>query len=485
MLRRVAIVCLLLAYGLSSHALEQEGIQTTRPNIVLIIADDLGWGDVGYHGSEIQTPAIDALAEAGVQLDRFYAYPGCTPTRGAILSGLRMRTVGLVEPMPPWSDAGLPLHIRTLPSALKSEGYTTWKVGKWHLGHQSVKQFPNERGFDHFYGFLNGEVNYETHVFAGAVDWQRNGKTIEEPGYSTHLLVDEVERLLNDHPTDEPYFLDLSFNAPHTPLQATDAALAEYDHIDSRDRKRFAAMVSEMDRGIGDVLEAISKRDDADRTMVVFISDNGGAPFFGASNGSLKGGKGTHYEGGIRVPALLYWPGVLNAGVREQFTSVHDLYPTFLKLAGAAGATGPGIDIWSAVHHDEPLQRSEPIVFALAMPPIPGKNPAMTLSASLLHDGWKLIENRRMVRSPGKAPGPPVVTRELFNVVNDPYETNDLADENVALVNELAERLAGVSAAPPMGFRPPPKDWALGSAPGKEPDFDPPTRAPYAEAATH
>jgi len=479
----VAVIVFLGAYH-PAFASDSD-LSAPAPNIVLIVADDLGWGDVGFNGSEIRTPTIDKLASEGVRLDRFYAYPACTPTRGAILSGQRMRSVGLLEPTPPWSDAGLPLGIRTLPEALRDRGYSTWKVGKWHLGHRSTSQFPNQRGFDHFYGFLNGEINYETHVFAGALDWQRNGVTVEESGYSTSLFVNEVERLLAEHPNDKPYFLDLSFNAPHTPLQAPNEALTEYKHIEDPDRSRFAAMVSEMDRGIESVLQAISKREDADRTMVVFLSDNGGAPMFGAKNAPLRGGKATHYEGGLRVPALVYWPGVLQPGVRDQFMSVHDVYPTLLALARESHPNLPGINVWPAIARNAAVHRVEPIVFALAMPPIPipGREPAVTLSASLISEGFKLIETKRMPRGPGKSRQSPEVTQELYDVVNDPYETENLASSRPETVLKLAEALSKVPASPPLGFTPPPPDWQLGSAPGKEPTFAPPTKPPYTESA--
>lgn len=456
-----------------------------QPNIVLIMADDLGWGDVGYHGGEIKTPAIDGLAEEGVRLNRFYTYPACTQTRGALLSGQRMRSVGLVEPMPPWTDAGLPLDISTLADQLRAANYATWKVGKWHLGDHYVEQFPTQRGFDHFYGSLGGEINYYSHVFASALDWQRNGKTLTEEGYSTHLLTAEAVRLLGEHPTDRPYFLDLSYNAPHTPLQAPEATLEEYSHIENYNRRRYAAMVAELDRGIAQVVEAIEGRDDANRTLVIFMSDNGGSLKFGASNSPLKGGKTSQYEGGLRVPAIAWWPAQLESGIRDQIMSVHDIYPTLLGLAGSTVDTNsklPGVNVWPTITNNESISRDEPIAFALMIPGMPG-TPA-TYSASVIQDGWKLIEVSQFNRMAQSAEEKyQLRARELYDIDKDPLEKTNLAEAEPDKLSEFVALLQGIPMGKPIGFKPPPPDWKLRLMPGAEPDLNPPTRKPVVEAA--
>ena len=474
------------ADGAPTIVTQAEQQSTEQPNIVLIMADDLGWADVGYHGGDINTPAIDKLANEGVRLNRFYAYPACTQTRGALISGQRMRSVGLVEPMPPWTDAGLPLNITTLADQLSEANYATWKVGKWHLGDHYVEQFPTERGFDHFYGFLGGEVNYDTHVFVSALDWQRNGETVEEEGYATHLLTAEALRLLGEqHPVGRPFFLDLSYNAPHTPLQAPEAALEEYSHIENYDRRRYAAMTTEMDSGIAQVMQAIKARPDADRTLVIFMSDNGGSTKFGASNSPLKGAKTSQYEGGIRVPAIAWWPSKLKGGLREQIMSVHDIYPTLLGLAGTSVEAAPelsGADLWPAISRDESISRAEPIAFALMIPGMPG-TPA-TYSASVIHEGWKLIEVSKFLRkAPTAEEKYQLLKRELYDINNDPSEQHNLAISNPEKASELVALLQAVPMGEPIGFVPPPRDWKLGLAPGAEPDNSPPTRKPVVEAA--
>lgn len=454
------------------------------PNIVLIIADDLGWGDVGYQGSEIRTPTLDTLAAQGLRLKRFYSYPGCTPARGAILSGQRMRTVGLVEPIPPWSDAGLPLEITTLAEKLQDEGYATWKVGKWHLGDHYLEQFPNQRGFDHFYGFLSGQINYYTHVFTGAQDWQRNGQPLHEEGYATHLLTAEAVSLLQTHPADKPFFLDLSYSAPHTPLQAPEAAVAEYEHIEDYNRRRYAAMVTEMDKGVAEVVDAIRARPDAGRTLVLFLSDNGGMPPFGGSNTPLRGGKASHFEGGIRVPAILWQPGTLSSGERDQLIGVHDLYPTLLSLASGQTPADPalvGTNFWPALVEDKPIVRTEPMVFSLMLPSPPGE--PMIYSASIIQDGWKLIETSHYDQREGGADARYVLQkRELFNVLSDPLEQVDLAAAEPSKVDELAALLNAVPRGAPM-VRPPPADWALPLRPQAEAIENPPPRPELTAAA--
>lgn len=480
------VIGLLVAIGLFlSTSVSAE----RAPNIILLIADDLGWGDVGYHGSEIQTPTLDSLAANGARLNRFYTYPACTQTRGALLSGHRMRTVGLLEPMPPWSDAGLPLELETLADVLQRGGYATWKIGKWHLGDHYLAQFPNARGFDHFYGFLSGEINYETHVFASSKDWQRNGVTIEEEGYSTHLLTDEAVRLIQSQPTDQPFFLDLSYNAPHTPLQAPQDSIDAYGHIEDMNRRRYAAMVSEMDAGIARVLEAVRARADFDNTFVLFMSDNGAMSMFGGSNKPLRGGKITHYEGGLRVPAIAYWPGVIDSGIREQVIGVHDVFPTLVALA-SRGASNPiledsnelaGVDVWSVIASDAEVTRDEPLVFAMVIPG-PPRAPAK-YSASLISGDWKLIENYQFFRSNPPGERYQLLERELFNIDQDPLEQADQIAENVSLANRLSEQLETIPMGKPIGFAPPPKDWTLGTRPGAEPNFDKPLRPPLVDAA--
>ena len=293
------------------------------PNFVYILSDDQGWKDVGYHGSDIQTPNIDALANGGARLEQFYAQPMCTPTRAALMTGRYPFRYGLQTAVVASNHTyGLPTDEWLLPQALKDAGYETAIVGKWHLGHADPKYWPRQRGFDYQYGPLIGEIDYFTHEQHGVVDWYRDNKRIEEPGYSTTLLGDDAVKLIDAHDVNTPLFLYLTFNAPHTPYQAPQAYLDRYQDISDPSRRAYAAMITAMDDQIGRVVDALDKKRMRDDTLIVFQSDNGGtrnAMFAGegdmskikipVDNGPYRDGKGSLYEGGTRVVALANWPG--------------------------------------------------------------------------------------------------------------------------------------------------------------------------------
>ncbi|MGB2823203.1 MAG: sulfatase-like hydrolase/transferase, partial [Phycisphaerae bacterium] len=266
-----------------------------KPDIVIIVADDLGWNDVGYHGSEIKTPHIDRIAAEGVQLDRFYACPICSPTRAGLMTGRWPLRFGIMRAViPPWRDYGLPPEEETLPEMLARAGYKRRGCfGKWHLGHSNRRFHPIDQGFTHFYGCYNGAIDYFTHMREGELDWHRQYAPAREEGYSTTLLAQEAAKFIADSPADpstgsgrtEPFFCYLPFNAPHTPLQAPPEYLQKYAHLKGQ-RQKFAAMVACMDDGIGRVLRALDEKGIADNTIVLFFSDNGGGP--GASNTPLR-----------------------------------------------------------------------------------------------------------------------------------------------------------------------------------------------------
>ncbi|MCZ6462872.1 MAG: arylsulfatase, partial [Proteobacteria bacterium] len=286
-----------------------------QPNVLLILADDLGWNDVGYHGSEIRTPHLDALATEGVRLESFYVQPYCSATRAALLTGRYPMRMGLQKGLiRPWEKDGLPLEERTLAEALKGAGYATAALGKWHLGAAREAYLPLWRGFDHHYGHYNGAIDYFTHELYGGLDWHRNGIAVDEEGYATDLLADEAVRWIRRVDPGRPFFLYLAFNAPHSPLQAPDEQRDRYPEIDDPRRRIYAAMVSALDDGVGRIVAALEEDGRLDDTIVVFASDNGGHPKAEGDNTPLRGQKGNAYEGGIRVPAFVFWRGRLPAG---------------------------------------------------------------------------------------------------------------------------------------------------------------------------
>ncbi|MFP6899916.1 MAG: arylsulfatase, partial [Opitutales bacterium] len=333
-----------------------------RPHVLLMVSDDMSWNDVGYHGSRVKTPNIDQLAKEGVQLDRFYVHPVCSPTRVALMTARSPARFGVTGPM--GRDQGVPVEERFLPQAFEAAGYQTFMVGKWHLGHSREGYLPLARGFDPFYGFLGGGVDYYTHMGPRRVDWQRNGKTVDEEGYTTDLFADEAVRLLKNRDKERPVFLYLPFNAPHSPFQAPQALIQKYRGLGvfGRDILRFAC-IDALDQAIGRVLATLEEEAMAKDTLVIFFCDNGAGagrrPLRGparANNGqslALRGGKGSVLEGGIRVPAVIRWPGVIQAGsTSQQLLSAQDLFPTLATAAGIPhGIKQPldGEDLWKAI----------------------------------------------------------------------------------------------------------------------------------------
>jgi arylsulfatase A-like enzyme len=416
------------------------------PNIVYIVADDLGWKDVGYHGSDIRTPNIDKLAQEGARLEQFYAQPMCTPTRAALMTGRYPFRYGLQTLVIP-SDFtyGLPTDEWLLPQALKEAGYQTAIIGKWHLGHGDPKYWPRQRGFDYQYGPMIGELDYFTHEQHGVLDWYLNNKPVKEKGYTTTLLGNAAVKLIDEHNTAVPLYLYLTFNAPHTPYQATQEYLDQYKNIADPSRRAYAGSITAMDDQIGRVVDALTKKGMRENTIIVFQSDNGGtrnAMFAGegdmskvvipCDNGPYREGKGSLYEGGTRVPALMNWPGHIKPGtIVDGMMHVVDTYPTLLGLAGGhLGKNKPldGMDMWPTIGEGKPSPRTE-VIYNIE-----------PFRAGVREGDWKLI---------WRAPLPAAL--ELYNIAQDPSEKNNLAAENPDKVAELQKRaneLAAVEAKP-------------------------------------
>jgi arylsulfatase A-like enzyme len=459
------LACLLFSYALSAGE---------RPNIVFFLADDLGWSDVGFHQSEIKTPNIDKLAAEGAKLEAFYVQPVCSPTRAALMTGRYPMRHGLqVGVVRPWAQYGLPLEERTLPQALQEAGYVTAICGKWHLGHFQRAYLPTQRGFLHQYGHYNGALDYFTHIRDGGFDWHRDDKACQDEGYTTELLGKEAVRLIEEHDTAKPLFLYVPFNAPHSPLQAPQEFLDRYKDITKPQRQKYAAMVSCEDEQIGRIAAALEKKGLAKNTLIIFSSDNGGPTQSGATNGPLRAGKGTLYEGGVRVAAFARWPGKIDAGkaVTEPLHMV-DWYPTLLKLAGASSEQKlplDGRDAWPTIvagkpsPHDEILHNTTPANGAIRV-----GNWKLVLNGGL-HEGGSeaLAEAPAAKAKQGKKNQPAAAESvELFNLADDPYEKTNLAGKEPARVKDLQTRLAAYAksalppkAAPqPAGFQVP-KVW--------------------------
>lgn len=321
--------------------------QQERPNIVIVLADDLGWGDVGFHGSEIKTPCLDALADEGVELDRFYTAPISSPTRAGLLTGRYPNRFGIrTAVIPPWREDGLDENEETLADLLERNGYKNRAIiGKWHLGHTRKAHYPLNRGFSHFYGHLNGAIDYFTHQREGELDWHDDWETCRDEGYSTELITKEAVRWIDEYRKEGPFFLYVAYNAPHTPLAAQEKDLRLYydgdlDSLPEKERKRitYRAMVSCLDRGVGEIVKALKEKGVMDNTLFLFFSDNGAAKGVapGASSGPLRGEKFKEWDGGVRAPAILYWKAAEKGypGIHAQVTGFVDIVPTVKELVG-------------------------------------------------------------------------------------------------------------------------------------------------------
>ena len=416
-----------------------------RPHIVYIISDDQGWKDVGYHGADIKTPHIDALAAGGARLGQFYVEPMCTPTRAAFLTGRYPLRYGLQTGVIPSGGLyGLAQDEWLLPQALKAAGYRTAMVGKWHLGHAKTEMWPRQRGFDSFYGALVGEIDHFKHESHGVTDWYRDNALVHEDGYDTTLFGAEAVRVIGGHDPKTPLFLYLAFTAPHTPYQAPQAYLDRYAHIADPQRRAYAAQITAMDDEIGKVLAALETRGMRDDTLVVYHTDNGGtrsAIFAGESavkgelppdNTPLRDGKGTLYEGGTRAAAVLHWPGRIPAGERAGLAHIVDMLPTLAALAGAPlDKSKPldGLDIWPHVAGKAPSPRTE-VVYNVE-----------PFRAAIRQGDWKLLIAALL---PARV--------EVYDLAKDMGETTNLAAANPDVVARLRARIDALSreAVPPL-----------------------------------
>lgn len=320
----------------------------SKPNFVLIVADDLGYGDLGFQGGrDIPTPRIDGLARSGVTCSSGYVSgPYCSPTRAGLLTGRYQQRFG--HEFNPGNAArvsetfGLSLNERTLPQRLKAAGYATGIVGKWHLG--SAPQFqPLERGFDEFFGFLGGAHPYFPESKSN--DPIRRGReAVDEPEYLTDAFARESVAYI-DRNKDRPFFLYLAFNAVHNPQHAKPEHLDRFKSIADERRRTYAGMLTALDDAVGQVLDKLANEKLDQKTLVVFISDSGGPPANGSTNTPLNGQKATTWEGGVRVPFVLSWPGQLAAGKKYDEPVIQlDLLPTILTAAGTAGEDAAKLD---------------------------------------------------------------------------------------------------------------------------------------------
>jgi arylsulfatase A-like enzyme len=416
-----------------------------KPDIIFLLSDDQGSYDVSWLGSEIKTPNLDKLAASGAKLNQFYVQPLCSPTRASLMTGRYPMRYGLqVGVVRPWADYGLPLEEQLLPEGLRAAGYSTAICGKWHLGSFDAKYWPTARGFDHFYGHLFGAIDYFTHIRDGKPDWYRDDKAIVEEGYSTHLIGAEAVRLIKNQPKDKPLFLYVPFNGVHSPHQVPASYKKPYENL-PENRRTYAGMVAALDEQVGKILDALDETGRRKNAFVFFSSDNGGPnPHKLTSNGPLRAGKGTVYEGGVHTEACASWPGHIKPGsMVNAMMHMVDMYPTLLKVAG------------TSVKQKQPLDGMDMVATLTDGKPGPRKEVLFNttpLKGALRVGDWKIVVNGEVADSAddeeGAKPGGKKANAkqgtaekiELFNLAKDPSEKTDLSSSEPEKLKELKDR---------------------------------------------
>lgn len=421
-----------------------------KPNIVHIVADDLGWKDVGFNGcTDIKTPNLDALAAGGAKFTQFYVQPMCTPTRAALMTGRYPFRYGLQTiVIPTAAGYGLDTTEHLMPQCLHDANYRTAIIGKWHLGHADKKYWPKQRGFDYQYGAMIGELDYFTHDEHGVLDWFRDNKPVREKGYTTNLLGDDAARYINAQDAKKPFYLYLTFNAPHTPYQAPQEYIDRYKNIEDPTRRTYAGMIACLDENIGKVVAALDKKGLRENTLILFHSDNGGTTnkmFTGqmadvsklklpCDNGPLRDGKGSLFDGGTLVCACANWPGHIKAQTVTGLVHAVDIYPTFAKLAGASTEKCKpldGVNVWETIAENKPSPRTG---FIYNVEPFRG---------AARQGDWKLIWRTMLPTSV-----------DLYNLAEDPCEKNNVAAAHPDKVAEMQKLLeaAGKESAKPLAL---------------------------------
>lgn len=445
-LRQSLIAFIIAAFCLAAKVCTAVGEDTKkksyRPNVVFIIADDLGWGDVAFHGGTAPTPHLDRLAKGGVELTAHYVAPVCSPTRTGLMTGRCWSRFNVTAPQ---NNRALPWNTVTLPRALKSVGYETCITGKWHLG-SKPEEGPNHFGFDHSYGSLAGGVSPWNHFYKqGPVSqtWHRNEAFVNESGHVTDLITNEAVTWIKQRGSSS-FFLYVPFTAVHLPIKEPEEWLNRVPSSIQGDVPRhYAACVMHLDDAVGRIVAAIDNAGKRDDTLIVFTSDNGGStvenndlkyPDDNCPNGKLpgnnvpwRGQKGSLYDGGTRVATIANWPKRLPPSRCDEPVQIIDWMPTLCRLVGYTPQQNlkwDGRDIWPLLTGEEKFSKPRPL-YAVA----PGRR-----ARSLRYRDWKLIVDEK---------GMP----ELYDLAGDPAESKNLAANNPERLAELRKLLDEMAAS--------------------------------------
>ena len=458
-----ALLCTALLAACAHLTLAADSVP--QPNIVFLLADDLGYADIGFMGSkDMRTPNLDKLAKGGAILAAHYVQPVCSPTRAALMTGRYATHTGVYTIVRPHAKWGLPLQERTLANALKDAGYETAITGKWHLGEFERTYLPTSRGFDHQHGLYFGMIDYFTHIRDGTHDWHHDDVELKEEGYSTHLIAREACRLIKERNQAKPLFLYVPFNGVHSPLQVPESYLQPYAAL-KPNRQKLAGMLAAVDEAIGQIVAALDTAGMRENTLIIFSSDNGGPnPIALSDNGPLRAGKGTIYEGGVRVCACVNWPGHIPTGVtiNEPMHAV-DWFPTLVKLAGGkveAKLPLDGRDVWPMLTqsakspHDAILCVLSPTRAAVRMGD-------WTLLMNASEQNSEEASDDKPKKSKGAGRKADAAGVALYNLAADIGEKTDLAAKEPERVAAMRAKLQELlqNAAP---------EGQLGAEPGKK-----------------
>ncbi|MEM6366411.1 MAG: sulfatase-like hydrolase/transferase [Planctomycetota bacterium] len=440
--KSVAIMAWMAISGLLANA----AAPMSRPNILVILSDDQGMNDVGCYGSEIPTPNLDRLAREGLRFTQFYAASSiCTPSRFGLLTGrfahrsIDRLTSALMFLSDDDANRGIRSSEITYASMLKQVGYQTRLVGKWHLGHGDDRFWPTEHGFDTFFGHTGGCVDFFTCRYGNQPDWYRGKELIETSSYATDVITDEALRVIEHTDREQPWCVHLAYNAPHfgkgfdeqtqAPVNVMQPKLADLDKVSfiaDPLRRSFAAKVIGMDASIGRVLKALDKTQQADHTLVIFMTDHGGDPKYGGSNEPFRGGKATLFEGGLRVPCIVRWPGMTPANsVTDQVASMLDWFPTFAEISGGKAPTN--LDGQSLL----------PLITSRNEPSPSDHRPIVWMTGShaeLSRKSWRAIRSGRwkLIQAPDQTP-------MLLDIADDPLESSNLANIHPEIIERLQQ----------------------------------------------
>lgn len=420
-------------------AVSNFAMASDRPNVLIIIADDLGYGDLSSFGAtDLQSPHIDSLIQGGMKFTEFYANcPVCSPTRAALLSGRYQDLVGVpgvIRTHPDNSWGNLTDDSILLASVMKGAGYNTACIGKWHLG-LSAPDRPNDRGFDHFRGFLGDMMDdYYNHRRHDINYMRHDDQEIDPKGHATDLFTTWTCEYLREHKDDsKPFFLYLAYNAPHTPIQPPEEWVKRVQKregdIDNK-RAQLVALIEHMDSGVGEVMTCLDECKLSDNTLVIFTSDNGGQLSVGANNGPLRDGKQSVYEGGLKVPCGIRWPGHIQAGTESTFRALSmDLFPTVCDAGGIQLDDSLQLDGKSFLPTCLGEEQAELRKLWFFRRREGGNRYAGKTIEAVRRGDWKLLQNS------------PFAPLELYNLKDDPLESTDLSKQAPRIFNELSREL--------------------------------------------